>query len=87
MVQTVLIYGSEIWIRTYGMLKVLEEFHHQVAWRIAGLSNWRIGKWGWEWSLVAEALEAAGLWPMKEYIWRRQDTIVECIVNHPIYEL
>ena len=36
---------------------------------------------------MAEDLEAAGLWPMKEYIWRRQATIKEYITNHPIYKL
>ena len=36
---------------------------------------------------MAEALEATGLWQMKDYIWRRKATIVEYIVNRPIYEL
>ena len=36
---------------------------------------------------MAEAFGAAGLWPMKEYIRRRQDTIEEYIMNHPIHEL
>ena len=33
---------------------------------------------------MAEALERAGMWPMKEYIRRRQDTIVYYIANQPI---
>ena len=32
-------------------------------------------------------MDAMGLWPIKEYIWRRQATIAEHIVNCPIYEL
>ena len=36
---------------------------------------------------MAEVLEAVGMLPMKEYIWSRQDTIVEYIANFPIYEL
>ena len=36
---------------------------------------------------MAEALEAAGLWPTKKYIYRQQDTIAEYIANLPIYEL
>ena len=38
-------------------------------------------------SSVEEALEAAGLWSIKNYIWRRQATISEYIDNRPIYEL
>ena len=36
---------------------------------------------------MMEALEATGLWPMKEYIRRQQATIAEYIANHPMYEL
>ena len=36
---------------------------------------------------MVEVLEASGLWLIKEYIWRRQATIVEYITNRPIYEL
>ena len=32
-------------------------------------------------------MEEAGLWPMKEHIWRRKDIVAEYISNHPIYEL
>ena len=42
-VQTVLLYGIDIWVVTEAMLKVLEGFHHQVALRIAGVSSWRVG--------------------------------------------
>ena len=35
---------------------------------------------------VEEALEAAGLWPMKEYTRRRKVTIEEWIIIIPIYE-
>ena len=41
----------------------------------------------WEWPPVAEALETAGLWPIKEYIQRRQDTVAAQVACHPIYEL
>ena len=36
---------------------------------------------------MVEALEAVGLRPTKEYIWRRLATIAECIVKCPISEL
>ena len=65
----------------------MEGFHHRVAQRIAGMSYGRVVEGGWEWSSVAEALEAAWMWPMKEYIWRQYATITEYIANQPIYEI
>ena len=41
--QMVLIYGSESWVVTDVMLKVLEGFHHRVARWIEGMSAWRVG--------------------------------------------
>ena len=38
-VQMVLLYGSDSWVVTEAMLKVLEGFHHRVAHRIAGISD------------------------------------------------
>ena len=32
-------------------------------------------------------MEEVGLWKMKEYIWSRQDTILEYISNCLIYEI
>ena len=34
-----------------------------------------------------EALEIARLWPIKEYIQRRQGTVAAQVVCRPIYEL
>ena len=72
---------------TDAMLKVLEGLHHQLTLNIAGMSACHVGEGGWDWSSVAEALEVADLWPLKEYIQRRQANIAEYITNHPIYEL
>ena len=36
---------------------------------------------------MAEAMEEAGMWPMKLYIQRRKANITEYIVNHPINKL
>ena len=37
--QTVLLYGSEFWVVTGVMLKVLESFYHWAAWQIAGMTD------------------------------------------------
>ena len=80
--QKVLLYGSDSWVVTEAMLKVLEGLHHRVDRRIAGMQYRKVGEELWGWSSVT-----SGLWTMKEYIWRRLDTIAEYITNHPIYEL
>ena len=51
------------------MLKVMEGLHNRVAWYIAGMPYQQYGEGGRERSLIEEALEAAGLWPINEYIW------------------
>ena len=58
-----------------------------VARRIVGvtLRSTMRGEGGWP--PVAEALETAGLWTIKEYIQHRQATVVDRVTCHPIYEL
>ena len=65
----------------------MDGFQRIVDRRNAGMKYWRVVEGGWEWSSEEEALEAAGLCPMKEYIRRRQTTISYYIDNCPIYEL
>ena len=69
---SVLLYGRKSWVITESMMKFLEG---------------RVGAERWEWLPVEDALEAAGIWPMKEYIRRRQATIEEYISISRIYEL
>ena len=86
-VQTVLLYMIESWVVTEAMLKVLEGFHHQVVLRISWMSAQQVGEEGCRWSLLAEALEATGMWLMKEYIRRWQANIAGYITNFQICEL
>ena len=84
---SVLLYGSDSWVVTGEMLNFLEGFHQWAARRITGMTAARgeAGEWGY--STVVEALEAAGLHPILEYIRRKQSTIEEKVAFHPIYEL
>ena len=52
------------------MLELLEGFHHRAAQRITGMKDWRAKDIEWEYLPVADAMEAAGLWFIKEYINR-----------------
>ena len=56
---------------TRAMLKVLEGFHNQASQRIEGMTDRRMEDVEWECPLVADALEAYGIWHMKKYIHRR----------------
>ena len=40
------------------MLKMLEGFHHRLAWRIVGMTAQRAEYGNWEYPLVADAIEA-----------------------------
>ena len=67
MVQAVLIYGSEIWVITDAMMKVLEGFHHHIDRKITGNTERRFGAEGWEGTPMEKEVEASGLWPMQDY--------------------
>ena len=41
----------------------------------------------WEYPLVDEALDTAAIWPIKEYIQRRQATVAVKVACRIIYEL
>ena len=47
----------------------------------------RFGEEGWQWPTEEEVIDVAGLWPMQEYVRRRQEKIVEYIVTRLIFEL
>ena len=67
----VLLYGSDIWVLTGKMLKVLEGFHHRADRRITGMTAARGAGREWEYPPVATALYAVATHPIMEYI-RRQ---------------
>ena len=48
------------------MMKLLESFHHQASRRIAGMADCRTENREWDHPPVADALEAAGIWPIKQ---------------------
>ena len=68
------------------MMRVLEGFHHKVARRIAHMMPHQVNG-EWIYPPLAEALEESGLYPIREYIRRRQVTITEYIANRPIHHL
>ena len=73
--QSFLLYGSDSWVVTGKILKLLEEFHHREAREITGMTATCgvDGEWGPP-PVVAE-MEAVGLQPIQEYIRKRQETM------------
>ena len=83
-VQAVLLYGSKIWVAMYTMMTMLEVFHHRIEIQIAGMISNKGCRGGWGWALVDAALGVKGCWPIREYMSKRQATIVEYIAGRPI---
>ena len=83
-VQTVLLYRRNIWLITELVMKLLEVFHHIITRRITGKTTRRIGEGGWYFPPEEEAIKAAGMCPMWEYVWRQQSTIAEYIAKYLI---
>ena len=47
-VQTLILHRRNGWLVAESMLKVMEGFYHQVAWRIVGTSAQKVEEEGWE---------------------------------------
>ena len=87
-VQSVLLYGSESWVVTPAVLKVLNSFHHRMARRLSGKQPRYLPRENrWEYPPIEEALEVAGLYTMDHYIEVRRNTLVRNISTRPILEL
>ena len=69
------------------MIKLLEVFHNQEVRWIAGIMAQHMTSGEWERPSVADTLETAGIWKIKDYIQRRQATIAAQVAYRPIYEL
>ena len=65
-VQTVLLYGREIWVVTGSIINFLEGLHNQVARRIVDKTSWRMVDGEWVFSPVSDAREIAGLCTIKD---------------------
>ena len=82
-----ILYGSESWVVTGEMLKILEGLHHRAARWITGMTVTCGAVGEWESPLVVAEMESVGLHPIIEYIRKRKAKIVEEVAWRPIYEL
>ena len=79
--------GSDMWLITEDMLRILEGFHHRSEKQITGMIEKRGAGRDWEYPLVVAAMEAAGIHPIREYIRRQKATISVMAACRPMYEL
>ena len=84
--QTMLLYVRKSWVVMGAKLKILEGFHHRAARQIVGMMAKWVADRTWEYPPVMAALEAAGLYPIHEYISRWKTTIAAYVEFCAIYE-
>jgi hypothetical protein len=73
-IQTVLLYGSETWVITDEILRLLTSFHHSIARRITNRHPRPIPDTDeWIYPSIQETLQQAGMFTMEEYLQRRRN--------------
>ena len=83
-VQAVLLYGSESWTLSEGMLRRIRSFHSRVA-RFLCNRHIRCNEDGtWEYPHTEEVLESAGLFSIDEYIRRRRASVYKFMSGREI---
>ena len=85
--QLVLLYGSDSWVVTGDMLKVLTASHNRAAQHITGMRAKHGAGGELEYLSVYEAMDSVVLQPIRLCINRRQKTIAEKVAFRTVYEL
>ena len=80
-IQSVLLFGAEMWVVIPSMGRVLGGFRDQVARRLVGRLPRRRPDRNWEYTSVEAARAEAGFEPMKTYILKTQNMIAQYIAT------
>ena len=83
----VLLFGSETWVLTPRLEKYLENFHHWVVRRMAGIVPKRQRDGIWVYAPIGAALEMVGLEDIGAYIARCHNTVAQYISTNIIMDL
>ena len=86
-VQLVMIYGSDTWILTPRIKRVLGRFHHSVYLRLTGRQPWKGREVGWFYPPLEYVMVEAGLTEVETYISRLQNTVTQYIATGAIMYL
>ena len=68
---SVLLYGSKSWVVIGEMFKVLTKFHYRAVRRITGTTAKHGADSEWDYPVVEEEMDSAGLHPIIVYIKRQ----------------
>ena len=86
-VQSVLLYGSETWLLTPRMQRVLGGFDHRVVRMLTGRQPCKGRDRGWFYAPLEDAVAEAGLQEVETYFSCRQNTVAQYIATRPIIDL
>ena len=85
--QSFMLYGSDIWVMTLHIERVLVGFHHRAACRLMGGQFWR-GRYGvWVYPPLEDAMAEAIFQEVDTYIYHHQNTVAHYIATRPIMDL
>ena len=84
-IQTVLLYGSESWTLTIGMIGRLRSFHHRVARYITGRHIKELEDGTYFCPSMKEVLKAAGMETIEVYMDRRRNTVRKYAATSAVY--
>ena len=85
--QSFMLCGSDIWVMTLHIERVLVGFHHRAACRLMGGQFWR-GRYGvWVYPPLEDAMAEAIFQEVDTYIYHHQNTVAHFIATRTIMEL
>ena len=85
-VQAVLLYGSETWVLSEEMVRLLNSFHNRCARHLTQRHIRQEQDGSWTTPPSTEVLEEAGLKPIQDYIQKRKQNLMIYATRRPIYE-
>ena len=86
-VQSLLIYGSDTWVLTPRMKRVLGGFHHRVDLRLTGRQPWKGRDRGWVYPPMEDVMAEAGFQELETYVSRHHNTSAQYISTTTIIDL
>ena len=74
-IQAILLYGSESWVKTAAKMRKLMSSHNRAARHMTRIHISKVREDRWEYQDMKEVLEECGLEPIENYIVRRRNTL------------